>query len=438
MSDYAGLDDLIGRMKRAAIDCWMADQGFTPNWGNDMIYSKWGWMLNFYNRPDANGVGGGDGNGVKHSVEAQFDQIRQAVDSVVSRWLDLPDGSNCEAPESRVSSAASRLGSDASAATVQATGDIATSNDIIKEALVNNIQGDFTAPFLDKYHTQSNKVARGLGDACVLLETNYAASAAMWPAARTDVMTLCEAARSAWEKQAADVEQANATFTLSVVATVAGVVASVVTAGTGTVAAVAALSTIGAAANTAMQRVSAEATVSGTSYGEILNSLSDGLGTLNTALYEQEQALQEMLNEANELMRADQPNFNLDAFALTDYTYGDGTINMEKSHARMVSNNMDRIEEALSGASTSLGSAPGTSPTPRNAEVGLGSDGTHSAASDLYALTARCLVLTNEEYVRGHGLFNATVDDYFETDANAEQTVAALLEDEALNSDLGV
>jgi len=50
----------------------------------------------------------------------------------------------------------------------------------------------------------------------------------------------------------------------------------------------------------------------------------------------------------------------------------------------------------------------------------------------------RCLDLTIAEYSRGHDLFDATVADYFQTDANAEQTVRTLLADERLSADLGV
>jgi len=43
VAGYAELDEIIGKMKRAAIDCWMADQGFDPVWGNEGTYAKWGW-----------------------------------------------------------------------------------------------------------------------------------------------------------------------------------------------------------------------------------------------------------------------------------------------------------------------------------------------------------------------------------------------------------
>ncbi|WP_284328416.1 hypothetical protein [Demequina litorisediminis] len=88
----------------------MADQGFYPNWGNDMIYAKWGWMLNFYNRPAADGSGGGDGNGVKDSVAEEFDAIRGVIDSRVAKWQGLPDGAACATPRSAANSTTAVLG----------------------------------------------------------------------------------------------------------------------------------------------------------------------------------------------------------------------------------------------------------------------------------------------------------------------------------------
>lgn len=438
MPGYEDLEDTIGKMKRAAIDCWMADSGFYPNWGNDMIYAKWGFMLNFYNRPDENGVGGGDGNGVKDSVEAEFEQIRSAVDAVVAPWLDLPDGTACATPQTVASTTAAQLGSSTTSPTVQNNGEIGTSGGTIEAALVNNIQGSFTAPFLDKYYTQFSKITHGLGDACVLLEANYAGEAAMWPAARADVAQLCEVARAAWSNKAAKAAQESGQLTLTVIGAVGGAVASIVTAGAGTVAAVATLATIGAATSSAVQAISADVELAGSTYEDILASLSGALTTLNTALDEQEQELQAMLNSGSSAMSSDQANFNLDAFSLGGYPYDDGTINMEQSHASMVSTNMGRIESALSTAHSGLGSAPASSPTSRSSTIGLGSSGTHAAASELHAITARFLELTFAEYVRGHQLFDATVADYFQTDADSRHQINVLVSEEALQSEVGL
>ncbi|GMA36149.1 hypothetical protein [Demequina litorisediminis] len=128
----------------------------------------------------------------------------------------------------------------------------------------------------------------------------------MWPAARKDVAVICDAARAAWEKQAGDSAAANGTFALTVVAAVAGVVSSVVTAGAGTVAAVSVLGGIATLASTGVAAIAHETAVSGSSYLEILESLTDSLGDLDEALTAQESALVTMLNDAASAIR-DEP-----------------------------------------------------------------------------------------------------------------------------------
>jgi hypothetical protein len=97
---------------------------------------------------------------------------------------------------------------------------------------------------------------------------------------------------------------------------------------------------------------------------------------------------------------------------------------------------MDRIETSLAAAKARLGSAPASNPTPRNYGVGYSSAGTHTSATELYALTARCLDLTTAEYGRGLDLFGATVTDFFRSDAESQQAVNRLLADEALTANL--
>ncbi|MEX0159110.1 MULTISPECIES: hypothetical protein [unclassified Microbacterium] len=439
MPDYSELPDIIGKMKRAAIDCFMADQGFHPNWGNDQIYAKWGFMLNFYNRPNAAGEGGGDGNGVNHSVAPAFDEIRAAIDSRVSKWLDLPDGGDaCDAPASATSAAAAILGTSGAGASVQNTGAIGTANDSVHEMMANKIEGSFKPAFIDKYYIQFKSVTHGLGDACVILQLNYSAQAAMWPAARQDVVSICDSARAAWDQKAGNAAAANGTLVLTVVGAVAGVVSAVVTAGTGTVAAAAVLAGIAGAVSSGVQGIARDVVISGNTYLDILESLDEALTKLDEALEAQENKLNDAMTEAASIIRSDNATYNLDAFALGPYPVGDGTMSMDRSNATVVSNSMGRIDTELASAAATLGSAPGANPTPRNAGVGRSSNGTHYAASDLYALTARCLALTVAEYARGHQLFDATVEDYFSSDAAASQEVSRLLAEEILSANLGV
>ncbi|WP_152649914.1 hypothetical protein [Demequina globuliformis] len=99
-------------MKRAAIDCWMADQGFYPAWGNDGSYCKWHWAPYQYFRPAVDGSGGREsaGYGDVITCAAEFDRIRARIDGIASTWLDLPDGSLCDAPQQDANATAAILG----------------------------------------------------------------------------------------------------------------------------------------------------------------------------------------------------------------------------------------------------------------------------------------------------------------------------------------
>lgn len=438
MADYDNLATIVGQMKRAAIDCWMADQGFYPTWGYEETYCKWHFAPYQYFRPAEDGSGGGEsvGYGDQVTCAAGFDNIRAAIDAIVSKWIGLPDGSHCETPQHNANATAAMLGTGGASPSVQDGGEIGTSNNTVQEVVINNMHGAFRYPFLDKYYTQFACVNSGLGQASVILEANYAAQSAMWPAARTDVAMICDNAKAAWAAQAGLASSSNTAFTLTVVGAVAAAVASVVTAGTGTVAAVTALSGIALAANTAMAAVAEDASVSGNSYADILASLDSALSNLNHALAKQEEALNKMMDAACTAMHNDLADYDLDAFSLGYYPATDGTMAMDTTDAAIVSRNMERIETSLAAAKARLGGAPASNPTPRNYGVGCSSTGTHTSATELYALTARCLELTTAEYGRGLDLFRATVTDFFRSDAESQQAINRLLADEALTADV--
>src|SRR5690554_30524 len=203
MGDYENLDDTIGRMKRAAIDCWMADQSFDPWWIDGDYYAKWGFVRYMYARPNANGQGGGvEKDGMSDSIAPQFDAIRATIDGVVDKWRDLPNGANSDDSRVRVGGAGAELGSTTSVATLRNNGELVRSNQTIEEVLINNIRGSFRDPFHQKYYAQFSKITSGLGDACVFLEINYAAQSEIWPAVRTDVAKICEEVRNAWAEEA--------------------------------------------------------------------------------------------------------------------------------------------------------------------------------------------------------------------------------------------
>lgn len=432
VSDYEDLSTIVGQMKRAAIDCWMADQEFYPVSGNEGTYCKWGWAPYQYTRPAEDGSGGGEGVGWNVSCAAAFDDIRATVDGVVETWFGLPDGSACDAPSAATRTTASILGSSAAGASVQNGNAIATSNGTINDVVLGNMEGAFRRPFLGKYYTAFSSIQGGLAQASVILQANYAAEGAMWGAVKSDVAKICGDAKNAWAAQAQSASAASMQFQLSVAAAVAGAVASVVTAPTGLGVVVAGLSATAVGLNTALAAVNADVAVGGSSYDEILGSLRDALQTLSGTIRSQEQALDSALREAASAMTAEPASYDLDAVELANYPLGDGAMRMDETDAGIVSDNMGLVHEQLTEAAAALGTGPSSSPTPRQAGIGLSSTGTHASASQLHGVAAGCLQRTRDEYELGHQLFDATVADFFAADATARQTVQRLLADEAL------
>lgn len=439
MAEYNDLGTIIGQMKRAAIDCWMSDQGFYPAWGNEETYCKWHWAPYQYFRPGTDGSGGGEGVGYDVSCSADFDQIRAAIDGLVAKWLDLPDGSGCETPGTNARSAASILGSNGAGSSVQNSGGIGTSNATVNDIVLGNMKGAFRSPFLMKYYTKFAGIQSGLGQATVILQANYAAEGAMWPAVKVDVATICDSARAAWATQAGLASDANTTLQLTVAGAVVGAVAAVVTAPASLTAAVVGLSATAAGITTALAAVDADSKVDveGASYSGILSSLQEALQKLDDSITAQETALNKALNEATSTMRGDLGSYDLDAVVLGEFPRTDGSMEMDRTDAAIVSDNMQLVVDDLGQALAAIGSAPASSPTPRGSGIGVSSTGTHAAASELHNLTRRCLELTTSEYGRGRGLFDATVNDFFHTDAAAQRTLRNLLSDESLTSELG-
>lgn len=433
MADYGDLTTIIGQMKRAAIDCWMADQDFFPTWGYEETYTKWHFAPYQYFRPAADGSGGGDGVGYDVSCADAFDGIRSSIDSIVSKWHGLPDGAGARAYADAGRITASLLGSNGAGSSVQNSGSISTSSGTIQDVVVGNMEGAFRRPFLSKYFTAFSSVQNGLGQAAVILAANYAAQQAMWGAVKADVATICDNARLAWEKQAAEESAANTTFQLQVVGAVVTAVAAVVTAPAGLTGAVAGLSATSAGISMALSEVARDGIdIGGESYEDILASLSDALDKLNATITTQEEILNDAMQEAIAAMTSDAQSYNLDAFQLGEYPLGDGSMRMDVTDAGIVSDNMRLVHEELAEAASTIGTGPASSPTPRSAGIGVAPTGTHATASQLHGLTSKYLQDTRDEYERGHRLFDATVADFFATDAAARQTVQQLLADEAL------
>ena len=427
----------IGAMKRAAIDSFMVEQGWLVTLGGESSYSLWGFLNSSYSRPGPEGEGGGEPDGFSEAGESlapSFEAIRARIDAYIAPWLEpMPDGADCIEPKGNASAAATVLGASGSGGQVLDNGELPRSNEGVARFLTN-IHGSFKAPFYDKYFSQFSIVSYGIGAACAILEGNYAGQHTIWPAAQDDVAEICASTVAALQAKADRATSERTKVALTVVGAVAGAVVTIASAGTAGPA-VASLVLLSSTAATALTVIEAEAAIAGDSYSDILDSFGAALESLNSGITKQEEALNTMMAGAVDAIGAHPENFNLDAFSLPMDHDTAITLTMIKDDSDAILLDMDRVAGALGDAASSLGSAPATNPTPRDSRIGL-TDGTHPKATELYALVARCLVLTKAEYERGRGLFDAAAKDFFDADAEATALVNRLAAAEVLTENI--
>ncbi|MFG6475958.1 hypothetical protein ACFXP7_06170 [Microbacterium sp. P06] len=425
---YDDLDDAIGKLKKAAIDAWMADDAFYKDKLGENKYYKWGFAPNGYEMPNDAGEGGGKVDGMPWDDDISFDGIRSRVDNAVEIWRDLPTGTAAGVYKTSTSSAAASLGASGTGASVADDGAILTSTNTMGDLLTQQLVASFIGPMLDKYYTQFKGISQSLGAAAAILQMNYTMQSSMWQGVRDDVATIIENAESACAEYAESKGTADFQVTLGVVATVAAAVATVATAGAAAPL-VGAMVTLSAAASTAVAAISADASITGGSYDELMSSFEEALDTLRSAVSDQESEVRTMLSGAVSAVAADPGGFDLNRYKIhpQDEAFSDEIV-MVRQHTDTVSSNMQRVIEGLDAAKTALGSPPDSDPTP-HLQI---SSGTHSSALSLFDYTADALKSTLEEYSRGKDLFDAEVENYFNTDEESRQTVEDLAASEAL------
>lgn len=426
---YDDLDNSVGRLKKAAIDAWMAADGFYEDKFGTNYYYKWGWAPNGYEMPSASGEGGGKVDGMPWDDDISFDGIRSRVDNAVDKWRNLPTGAAAGTYKTSTSGAAASLGASGSGASVADDGAILTSTNTMGDLLTQSLVASFIGPMLDKYYTQFKGVSQSLGAAAAILQMNYTMQSTMWRSARDDVASIIENAESACAEYAKNKGAADFQITLGVVATVAAAVATVATAGAAAPL-VGSMVALAAAASTAVSAISANASITGDSYDEIMSSFENALEKLRTTVSEQESEVRTMLSGAISAIEQDPSGFDLNRYRIEtqDEAFSDKIV-MVRQHTNIVSSNMQRVIDGLDAAKTALGSPPYSDPTPHDSRI---SSGTHSYALSLFDYTADALKSTLEEYARGKDLFDAEVENYFNTDEENQQLVRTLAASEAL------
>ncbi len=419
MADHHELDTAIGKMKRAAIDSYMADAGYYPASPDDDWYHKWGWSwlsgFDRVTRPTSSGFGGGYSFQWGNPFLREFETIRGTIDGMMRTWRYLPDGSASEGIRAEVGSALAKLGAQDSEKSESSSSEIGLCNGYIDNALTGPISGSFTTPFLFKYHKEFSLVVEGTVAVSSLLEATYAAQRDMWDAARRDLVDLCEAAAGAWSLHADSSAAESREFTLTVLSAVMTAVAAALTAGSGALVIGGITLTAGALA-IGSEELPKE--VPGNSYDDILGSLARALQEFNKLLTKQERKLLEHINNADADLSDNRKRYNLRETPLDTYVHDVDTIAMQQDKADTVSRAMKDIQTVIEDARSRLGTGADDNPTPRNVGVGIGVNGIHNSVSKVHRVMAVNFRRTVEEYDRGRELFELTVEDYFNTDVD--------------------
>lgn len=435
MADYGNISTIIADMKRAAIDSFMANQGWFVDYEYSDRYALWGFIPSWYRRPGEDGEGGGERIAVgSDSMVESFHNIRSRIDGATSKWVGLPTGSGAGDGQEAANAVATEFGAAASGGSAIANGEVEKSIDTISNTVVSNVRGSFKAPFLDKYDAQFSKIVGGLGAASALLQTAYAAEGAIWPAARQDAVDICDSVRNAFKLNAKQSAEEARDIAFGVVGAVAGVVTTVASAGTA--GPIVMLLNLAKTAADTVGTLEAAADIATDSYDSIVGSLESASDDLDAAITTQESAVKTMTSGASEIMLAESENFNLDAYALRTFP-NDDMISLDRSEADTIVLNMERLISAMGSAKTAVSAIPADGFLRRDAGVGLGTTGPYAQISQLHELLSQCLTSTRNEYERGRELFQAAVDDYFATEGEAEAIAEALmreLETEALGS----
>ncbi len=425
MGDYGAIATTIGEMKRAAIDAYMAQQGWLIDYEYDDRYALWGFIPSWYRRPTEDGEGGGENIpfGGDSMVEG-FSNIRSRIDSATSKFVGLPDSSPVAEAITGTGAAATQFGAAASGSSVIADGEVAKSIDTISNTVVSNMRGSFKAPFQDKYDAQFAKVIGGTGAAIAVLQTAYAGEKAIWPAAREDAADICENARNAFRLDAKQSADEIRDLALSVVTSVAAVVTTVATAGTAaTIVAVAGFAKTAADTVSSLSTALTPFAVNG--YEGIMGALEGACTDLDGAITAQERAFEDMLSSTVDSIASESDAFDLDAYSLPEFELDD-MITIDQGDADVVTQNMERLIEAMGDASGALGSVPGSGFLHRDAAVGIGDNGPYAHMVSLHDRLSQALGSTKDEYTRGRDLFEAVVRDHLATDAQGASVAEAL------------
>ncbi len=414
MASYDDLPDLIGKLKRARIDAWMATLGFDVT-GNE--YVMWDPKIggqqgnspfsSIVTKPDSNGNGGGDhdnpevpfGFGETDRYENGFDAIREAVDTMLDDLSDMPNPAIVDYHLDQLESAARGLitgpyltkDKDGETSTVKVPdenlGDTITRARRLTRGLRGRIAGAFWIGFIDPLE-ETTGLHR---DLCVILGTSLEVQQRMWEEARQKVVDLVVEATDRYNSIAESLSAPDYTLEYNIAVFAVGGLSFFATGGASLVLAGAGLglSAIGATTDVGQ---TGEAQKAAGDYEACKDSFRENTHLIRDEIRALETAVQSNLENNIAVLRSNKTKFQLGRPRLLDVNDGDDLgpadsdsilMNKEKI-TRVTSKLMPDIAAKFYLSETYLrNAAPAPNYLERPSTLGLGANGPNDNWSDL-------------------------------------------------------
>jgi hypothetical protein len=213
-------DDLVGPLKRAAIDAYMRSEsvGAWQIEGDRYTLDSANGGDAYVTRPGEDGEGGGDWEtdnfvadlfGVDRDQEfkSAFDDIRSDVDKKLNRWRDIPKGEDLTPLVEAMRQACRKLstGAKSSDGAITGGGEIAGNLSVILENS-DAMGGGMITAFKTDFLAQLGKAVGGQHAIAIVLGGHLAAQEKMWAGARESVVDLIKDSTAAFNAAAKEGE----------------------------------------------------------------------------------------------------------------------------------------------------------------------------------------------------------------------------------------
>ena len=213
-------DDLVGPLKRSAIDAYMTspELGVWEIEGDRYTQDSANGGDAYVTRPDENGEGGGDWEtdnpvadffGVDRDEEFKtaFDDLRSWIDDKLKRWRDIPNGDDIATLAEYMRQAGKTLSTGVSSSGDAVTGDGGIVGDLVViQENSDAMAGGMITAFKTDFLLQLGAAISGQHAIALILGGHLAAQERMWTGARESVVALIEQSTQAFKAAAKEAE----------------------------------------------------------------------------------------------------------------------------------------------------------------------------------------------------------------------------------------